>query len=205
MGSMAIFNIITVNRHRLSTDGNGITTLVALAGCPLGCKYCINKDILNVKNRVPCSPEKLLEKAMIDYCYFTATGGGITFGGGEPLLHSEALLEFMSIKPADVSVVIETSLNHDSEHVSAVLDKADELIIDIKSMKPVIYKEYTGRDNSLTLKWLKYIIDNGLKDKCTIKVPNIPEFTSKEDIDDSVEALKDMGFENIRVFDYIIK
>jgi len=202
---MAIFNIITVNRHRLSTDGNGITTLVALAGCPLGCKYCINKDVLSVKKRVPCSPEKLLEKAMIDYCYFTATGGGITFGGGEPLLHSEALLEFMSIKPADVSVVIETSLNHDSELVSEVLDKADELIIDIKSMKPAIYKEYTGRDNSLTLKWLEYIIDNGLKDKCTIKVPNIPEFTSKEDIDDSVEALKDMGFDNIRVFDYIIK
>lgn len=40
---MNMFRIIIFNRHRFSTDGNGITTLIALAGCPLKCKYCINK------------------------------------------------------------------------------------------------------------------------------------------------------------------
>lgn len=202
---MAVLNVISVSRHRLTTDGNGVTTLVALAGCPLKCEYCINKDVLSAHKSVPCPPEKLLEKAMIDYCYFASTGGGITFGGGEPLLHSEALLEFMAIKPDDVSVVLETSLNHDAETVAKVLDGANELIIDIKSMNPAIYRKYTGLDNTNTLHWLKYIIDNGLQNKCTIKVPNIPKYTQKEDIEASVETLKDMGFTRINVFDYLVK
>lgn len=196
---------MTVNRHRLTTDGKGVTTLVALAGCPLRCEYCINKDILSLSKSIPCSPEKLLEKAMIDYCYFTATGGGVTFGGGESLLHSEAILEFMDIKPADVAVVLETSLNHDADTISEVLERADELIIDIKSMNPEIYKKYTGIDNSNTLRWLTYLADHGLQDKCTIKIPNIPNYTTHDDIELSVEAVKAMGFEKINVFDYLIK
>lgn len=202
---MPVFNILTVDRHRLVTDGEGVTTLVALAGCPLKCEYCINSDILSGRKAVPCSPEKLLEKAMIDYCYFSATGGGVTFGGGESMLHCEAIAEFIAIKPDDVAVIVETSLNHDAEMIGSVLEGANELIIDIKSMNPEIYKKYTGRDNTLTLKWLNYILKHNLQGKCTIKVPNIPKYTTADDVEASVQTLKDMGFEKIRVFDYLIK
>ena len=34
--------LIGINRHRLATDGKGVTTLVAFSGCPLRCKYCLN-------------------------------------------------------------------------------------------------------------------------------------------------------------------
>ena len=34
--------LIGISRHRLSTDGEGVTTLVAFHGCPLRCKYCLN-------------------------------------------------------------------------------------------------------------------------------------------------------------------
>lgn len=203
---MAVFNIITVNRHRLMTDGEGVTTLVALAGCPLRCEYCINQDILcGQKKSVPCPPEKLLEKAMIDYCYFSATGGGITFGGGEPLLHCDALAEFIAIKPDDVAVILETSLNHDADIIGSVLESANQLIIDVKSMNADIYQRYTGRDNSLTLKWLNYIVEHKLQDKCTVKVPNIPQYTTEADVEASVNILRDMGFEKINVFDYVIR
>ena len=41
--------IIGINRHRLTTDGEGVTTLVAFHGCPLHCKYCLNPQTsLNV-------------------------------------------------------------------------------------------------------------------------------------------------------------
>ena len=33
--------VIGISRHRLGTDGRGITTLVAFHGCPLRCKYCL--------------------------------------------------------------------------------------------------------------------------------------------------------------------
>ena len=34
--------VIGVVRHRLLTDGDGVTTLVAFHNCPLRCKYCLN-------------------------------------------------------------------------------------------------------------------------------------------------------------------
>ena len=34
--------LIGTDRHRLSTDGRGVTTLVAFHGCPLRCRYCLN-------------------------------------------------------------------------------------------------------------------------------------------------------------------
>ena len=34
--------LIGISRHRLTTDGEGVTTLVAFHGCPLRCKYCLN-------------------------------------------------------------------------------------------------------------------------------------------------------------------
>ena len=38
--------IIGIARHRLSTDGDGVTTLVAFHGCPLSCRYCLNPQSL---------------------------------------------------------------------------------------------------------------------------------------------------------------
>ena len=38
--------IIGIARHRLSTDGDGVTTLVAFHCCPLSCRYCLNPQSL---------------------------------------------------------------------------------------------------------------------------------------------------------------
>ena len=94
----------------MKTDGNGVTTLVALYGCPLACRYCINADILKKNSWREYSPEQLLETVLQDYCYFLATGGGVTFGGGESLLHAEAIRRFAGLAPQGMHVNIETSL-----------------------------------------------------------------------------------------------
>lgn len=199
------FEMITVNRHRFSTDGNGITTLIALAGCPLNCKYCINKNLLSTGKIKEITEQELLSNIIIDYCYFIATGGGITFGGGEPLLQSEMILKILDILPPGIKVNIETSLNIDNRFISNVINRVDTLIIDIKSMNSKIYKEYTGNNNSKTLKWLKYIADNNLQHKCTIRIPNIPNYTTKYDIEYSIKIIEEMGFKNIDTFDYIVR
>ncbi len=38
--------MIGICRHRIATDGQGVTTLVAFHGCPLRCKYCLNAQCL---------------------------------------------------------------------------------------------------------------------------------------------------------------
>lgn len=200
-----MIKLLAINRHRFATDGNGITTLVALAGCPLRCKYCINNRILCNGKVKEITEKELLSDILIDYCYFVATGGGITFGGGEPLLQSEAILNFINILPDNIKVNIETSLNHDNEFIEDIINNVDSLIIDIKSMSSDVYSKYTNVDNSNTLKWLKYIVDNNLQHKCLIRIPNIPNYTTKNDINESVKIITEMGFSNIDTFDYIVK
>lgn len=34
--------VIAVSRHRIQTDGQGVTTLVCFHGCPLRCRCCLN-------------------------------------------------------------------------------------------------------------------------------------------------------------------
>ena len=201
---MKTFKVQAVNRHRQEIDGKGITTLIGLAGCPLQCEYCINKDILSQHPIKEYTEKELMSAIMIDWCYFIATGGGVTFGGGEPLLQSEMILKFMDILPENIKVNIETSLNCDNEFMEYVLQYADEIFIDVKSMKEDIYKKYTGRSNEITRKWLEYIATHNLQDKCVIRIPRILGYTFKEDLAYSVQHIRSMGFTKIDLFDYII-
>ena len=199
------FKIIALNRHRMRTDGDGVTTLVALSGCPLKCEYCINKNELSNLEVKEVTESELLAKVIIDYCYFVATGGGITFGGGEPLLQSEMVLKFIDILPPDIKVNVETSLNCNNEFMGELITKVDSLIIDIKSLNKEVYEKYTKCNNDNTLKWLRFIVDNNLQHKCTVRIPNIPDYTTKVDIEETIKEIKDMGFSNIDTFNYIIK
>lgn len=70
--------ILGISRHRLKTDGEGVTTLIAFYGCPLHCKYCINPQChITEGAKEKLSPIQLNEKVKIDDLYFLVTGGGI--------------------------------------------------------------------------------------------------------------------------------
>lgn len=201
------FPVITMNRHRMGTDGAGITTLVALSGCPLACKYCINKDILNGSATTKTmTPQALLEEVMIDHCYFLYSHGGITFGGGESLLHSEAIHSFRQICPKEWNITVETSLNIPFEKLEPLLSDHISYIIDVKSMDSDIYQRYTDCSNEYVLTNLKKIINMISPENIMIKVPNIPEFTTPNDIENTIFQLEQMGFTKgqIVTMDYIV-
>ena len=89
-----LFPLLSLVRLRMGTDGAGVTTLVAGAGCPLSCRWCINKALLAEAPAEPVTASALIERLSIDDLYFRATGGGPTFGGGEALLHAAFLKRF---------------------------------------------------------------------------------------------------------------
>ena len=82
MEHMITAPVIISARHRMQTDGQGVTTLVCFHGCPLRCKWCINpfSFALDTK-RTHMTVRELYEQIKIDELYFLATGGGVTFGG----------------------------------------------------------------------------------------------------------------------------
>ncbi len=44
--------IIGIAYHCLSTDGEGVTALVAFHDCPLRCQYCLNPQLLGDSRKV---------------------------------------------------------------------------------------------------------------------------------------------------------
>ncbi len=197
---------IGIRRHCINTDGRGINTLAAFHGCRLRCKYCLNPQSIEADGIVAhLSPQELLEIVGIDNLYFLATDGGITFGGGEPLLQADFIKEFRSICNPKWRVNVETSLNVDLQVLADMSDVVDCFIIDIKDSNPTIYKSYTGMDNTQVFKNLKYLCDNNFYHKIAVRVPRIKGFNEQYDISRSVERLMSMGIMDINVFDYVVK
>lgn len=194
-----------INRHRFTVDGKGITTLVGLYGCPLSCRYCINKDILSTSRYREMSPQELAEELMIDYCYFLATGGGVALGGGESLLYAAEIRELKGLLPDKVNVNVETSLNVDRSNLECVLESVDHMIIDVKTFHPSVYESYTGKSPQKTVENLRYLRERKMQCKCTIRIPEIPGFTSETDIARTKEEILRLGFEDIDVFQYIVR
>lgn len=197
---------IAINRHRLTTDGEGVTTLVGFHGCPLHCEYCLNAQCLQADG-VWCrlTPSELYSEVEIDDLYFVATGGGICFGGGEPLLRSDFIKAFAEIMNPEWKLTIETSLNVSLENVKAIASLVQMWYVDIKDMNPDIYKAYGCKENKQVISNLQWLAANGYADKVIIRLPLIPEYNTDEDRQQSQQQLEKMGFTNFDKFNYIVR
>lgn len=197
---------IAINRHRLTTDGEGVTTLVGFHGCPLHCQYCLNAQCLQADG-VWCrlTPGELYSEVEIDDLYFVATGGGICFGGGEPLLRSEFIKAFAEIMNPEWKLTIETSLNVPLKNVKAIASLVQMWYVDIKDMNPDIYKAYGCKENKQVVSNLQWLAANGYADKVIIRLPLIPEYNTDEDRQQSQQQLEKMGFTNFDKFNYIVR
>ena len=204
--------IFGISRHRMGIDGNGITTLVAFMGCPLKCRYCLNdqchasmyeSDGKSLRRGIKMlSPKELYNLVEIDNIYFQATGGGICFGGGEPAMNADFIIEFAKLCPKNWKLTIETSLRCSAQTIKALSTFIDEWIVDVKDMNNSIYENYTKVPSIITeqLQNLKKLVP---LDRITIKVPFIPYFNTKADVDSSIGVLKKIGFANIVQITYI--
>ncbi len=198
--------IIGISRHRLSTDGDGVTTLVAFHGCPLSCRYCLNPHSIGDGSRFrEYSPEELYAETRIDELYFLATNGGVTFGGGEPSLRPDFIGRFREQCGCDWRINLETSLNVPSENIKSLLPIVDTLIIDVKDINPAVYCDYTGRDNVRVVDNLKLIADQARQMDCVVRLPLIPGYNNDADRISSRAVIEALGFTRFDLFTYQIR
>lgn len=195
--------IFAVSRHRLNVDGDGCTTLVTFNGCPLRCKYCINKTSWDPEKGRAYTPELLFEEVKIDQLYFLATRGGITFGGGEPLLQVDFIKAFRALCGPQWSLLAETCLNVPFSAVETANAVLDGFIVDVKDMNPDIYRTYTGKDNALALENLEWLLQHGDANRIKVRVPHIPDYNTDDDVKRSIEQLKTMGVTIFDEFQYV--
>lgn len=197
-----LFPLLRIARLRMEVDGEGVTTLVAGAGCPLACRWCLNAAVLREKP-TPVTAQALYDRVRIDDLYFRATGGGVTFGGGESLLHTAFLQDFRKLCGDAWRIYAETSLHVPRVQVEVAAETVDGFIIDIKDMDPEIYRRYTGGDARLVRENLAFLLENVGPERLLVRVPLIPEFNTQNDCDESERLLRQMGVTRIERFSYI--
>lgn len=183
-------------------DGPGIRALVGYCGCPLNCVYCINKEALSSDVGKWYTPESLMKAIERDDMYFQATGGGVTFGGGEPALQSQFIARFREICPPEWTFAIETSLNIPRKHVETLIGVMDYWYIDIKDMDPEIYERYTGKGNRLVKKNLQFLSKQKEKGKVIVRVPLIANYNDLCNEGNSIKELKLLNIRDIELFEY---
>lgn len=200
------YPLYSISRLRMLTDGNGVTSLIGSVGCPLRCKYCLNPEAWNGRATVKnVTVDELYERVKIDNLYFITTGGGLTFGGGESLLHADFIAEFARrYKATGWKFYAETSLNVPSENVKKVLDVVDAFSVDCKDMDPERYNKYTDGDYSVFENNLKILLENVGPEKFQVRVPYIKGYNTREQQLENEEKLRSMGITNIQLFDYIM-
>ena len=157
-------------------DGEGIRFGIFLGGCPLRCVYCHNPDTWDMKATKGYSPEELYTKIKRYTPYFRASGGGVTFSGGEPLLQAKALLPLChKLTEGGISYTVDTSgalpLNEERREM---LSMADHIILDLKFPSEEEYEKYTGASLAVVLDTLDFVTSQNKKIWVrTVVVPTI--------------------------------
>lgn len=157
-------------------DGPGIRTIVFIQGCKLRCAYCHNPDTWNLNGGTEVTPEELMKKILRFKPYFSRSGGGVTFSGGDPLVQPEFLLEMLKLCKANgIHTAIDTAGYGDGNY-DEILKYTDLVLLDVKHINSDGYVVLTGRDTkdvntflealrkSKTRVWVRHVVVPGYTD-----------------------------------------
>ena len=195
--------VITFARHRMQIDGPGVATLVCFHGCPLRCRYCINPfSFAEDTRRTMMTPQQLYDQVKVDELYFLSTGGGVTFGGGEPLLYSAFLREFRTICGNGWHLCAETSLSVPPENVQIAAQCMDIFYVDCKDIDHDTYRRYTGKENFQMLENLEWLLSAAGPERVVVRLPLIPGYNNEEARGRSRSHLAAMGVTQFDLFTY---
>ncbi len=179
-------------------DGPGIRTVVFFNGCKLRCKYCHNPEMWSLKDENK-DVEEVFEKIMRSKPYYGKIGG-VTFSGGEPLLHHDFLIELCKkLKEEEINVCIDTAGVGLGKY-DELLQYIDLVLLDVKHTNSEGYKDITG----VELDEVEKFIDacNRNNKKIWIRQVIIPGINDNEEyIDSLIDYLQHIN--NIERVDFL--
>lgn len=156
-----------------TVDGPGIRYVLFLQGCGLRCLYCHNPDTWDPSSGKLVDSEKIVTE-IVSYRNFIRSGG-VTLSGGEPLLQPDFVTDILKRCQAEgIHTAVDTAGSVPLSISKPVIDAADMLLLDIKSLDDELCKHLTGQRPEHTLAtldycesiqkrvWLRYVLVPGL-------------------------------------------
>ncbi|MDJ0380523.1 pyruvate formate-lyase-activating protein [Streptomyces sp. G-G2] len=180
----------SVHSWDLSTgvDGPGTRFVTFLAGCPLACLYCHNPDTLRMRNGRRTSADDVIAEAGKYTRFITASGGGATISGGEPLLQPVFAGELLHRMKHDLGLhtALDTSGFLGARAADALLRDVDLVLLDIKSWDRETYQRVTGRPLEPTLDFARRLA--GLGKEVHLRFVLVPGLTDARENVEGVAA-----------------
>lgn len=148
---------------------------VRCGACAKACPKGARKAMIEKK-----SVEEIVEEAKRHRLFYKKSGGGITFSGGEATSQTDFLDE-LSEKLYDegLDLAIETCGLFDFERVKPILNRMEQIFIDIKHMDSATHKAFTGVGNETILENIKRLKD--VRAEVIIRIPTIVGVNADEE------------------------
>ena len=144
-----------------------------------------------------CGEEKtadlLFAEILKDQAYYAVSGGGVTFSGGECLLHPDIVAQTAQrCKEAGISTAAESALFVPWENVQAVLPYIDLFYADLKVFDSEKHRHFTGQSNEHILENLQML--SHTHSNIIVRIPVIPGVNDTwEDFDGFAKILTSLG------------
>ncbi len=137
----------------------------------------------------------LMEQIKKEIPVIDQSAGGVTFCGGEPLMHPDTLIELLQRCGAlGLHRAVDTTLFANPEVVRKVMWETDLFLIDLKHMDSDLHRKYTGVPNEQILSNIRMVAEAG-KD-FFIRIPLIEGINAdEENIRRSAEFLASLTWE----------
>ncbi len=184
-------HLVTNIQRMCMQDGPGIRTTVFMKGCGIHCPWCSNPENLLFEKEEYAradgkgvygrsySIDELYQEIIKDKAYWNPDGG-VTFSGGEALLHMDFLRAlFQRFKDQGVHLAVETSLFVPERLVQDALKYVDFFYVDVKILDAEKCRTLLGGDSMLYRRNVDTLSHSGKK--ICFRIPCAEQYTLQED------------------------
>ncbi|HSJ96752.1 MAG TPA: glycyl-radical enzyme activating protein, partial [Myxococcota bacterium] len=146
--------------------------------------------------------EALLAELLRDCPFYEASGGGVTFSGGEPVLHSAFLAELLPrLRRERLHVALETSGHYPFTLLEPLLPCVDLVLYDLKVMDPAAHERLTGHGNAQIHANLRRLLASGAA--VEVRMPVVPDRnTSEANVAATARLLAELGVRSLTLLPY---
>lgn len=189
VGCGACVDVCPVGIHTISASGEHI---VDRGKNCTGCRKCVDACIesaLSISGEMKTISE-LLEIIEEDRTFYQTSGGGVTIGGGDPLLQHEGTINILSAcKQVGINTAVETSGYAKLDVILKVAEVTDLFLFDIKKIDSDEHYKLTGVRNEQILINLTELLNK--RKNVKIRMPLLKGLNAEEkDIKATIEFLK---------------
>jgi pyruvate formate lyase activating enzyme len=182
----------------LSLTPDGIVTDTTLCEmCGTCAAVCPTKAI--ELSGTTMTVEKILAEIEKERVFFEQSGGGVTFSGGEPMLHTDFLVRLLDeCRDRGIHTAVDTAGLVSTETLLKVASRTDLFLYDLKLMDSDRHREWTGVPNGKILENLQTLA--GMGAKVVVRIPLVGGVNDdEENILATAQFLNGLPGEKIRV------